>query len=75
MKQPSESMHRRTSSACTSGTSNRPSLFDSGLDHQELSPDAAYNFEKTLENLAEALSCTNYELSIDIVEKRKETSW
>ena len=71
MKQPSESKHRRTSSACTSGTSTRPSLIDSCFDNQELSPDAAYIFEKTLEDLAEALSCTNYDLSLDLVEKRK----
>lgn len=65
-------IHKRTPSACTSGTSTRPSLvIDSFFDHQELSPDEANNFEKTLEDLSEALSCTNYELSLDLVEKRK----
>lgn len=71
LKQPTDSKHRRTSSACTSGASSRPSLLDSGFDNQELSPDAAYNFEKTLDDLTEALSCTNYDFSIDLVEKRK----
>lgn len=62
--------HRRTSSACTSGTNTRPSLYDSCFDNQELSPDAANNFEKTLEDLSEALCCTNYDHAIDLVEKR-----
>ena len=67
----SNKVHRRTPSACTSGTSTRPSLFiDSFFDHQELSPDSANNFEKTLEDFSEALSCTNYELALDLVEKR-----
>lgn len=62
--------HRRTSSACTSGTNNRSSLYDSCFDHQELSPDAVNSFEKTLEDLSEALCCTNYQLALDITEKR-----
>jgi uncharacterized protein YoxC len=66
--------HRRTSSACTSGTNARPSLYDSCFDNEELSPDTANNFEKTLEDLSEALSCTNYDHAIDLVEKRKKTN-
>lgn len=70
-----KSTHRRTSSACTSGTVSRPSLYDSCFDHQELSPDSFNNFEKTLEDLSEALSCTNYDYAIDLVEKRKNTEF
>ena len=71
-KTESSKTHRRTSSACTSGTSARPSLYDSCFDNQELSPDSANNFEKTLEDLSEALYCTNYDDAIDLVEKCKE---
>ena len=67
-----KSAHRRTSSACTSGTNARPSLYDSCFDNQELSPDAFNNFEKTLEDLSEAICCTNYDHAIDLVEKRSE---
>lgn len=62
--------HRRTSSACTSGTTTRNSIYDSCFDHQELSPDAVNGFEKTLEDLSEALCCTDYQLALDLTEKR-----
>lgn len=61
--------HRRTSSVTTSGTTARPS-FDSCFEHKELTPDSANTFEKTLEDLNEALCCTNYDLALDLVEKR-----
>jgi hypothetical protein len=62
-------VHRRTSSACTTATGNRPAL-DIGLEGQEMSPDDANNMEKTLQDLSEALCCTNYDDAVNIVEKR-----
>lgn len=65
-------VHRRTGSICTSGAASKPSLESTFLDQQpELAPERMIVLQGNLNDLADLIYRTQYDIAVDQLDRRK----
>ena len=64
--------HRRTGSITTSGAASKPSLEGTFLDQQpELAPERLFVLQANLNDLADLIYRTQYDIAVDQLDRRK----